>query len=147
MMTQDIYTLKDKISAYRRAPVAKGRDPLKGIVSLMLRTFLGDTVEDVRKIVYDPFGEYLRSAIDLEQLAPKGVGSSAWLAPQRRATFHLRYGIRTVEASAYMQITPALVKFRLSGLDRDARGTLTISNRVLASPNLGGTDHGSHARS
>ena len=44
----------------------------------------------------------------------------------------LRYGIRNVEASAYMQITPALVKFRLSGLDRDARGTLTIANRVLA---------------
>jgi trans-AT polyketide synthase/acyltransferase/oxidoreductase domain-containing protein len=59
----------------------------------------------------------------------------------------LRYGIRTAEASAYMQITPALVKFRRSGLDRDARGTLTISNRVLASPNLGGTDHGLHARS
>jgi trans-AT polyketide synthase, acyltransferase and oxidoreductase domains len=44
----------------------------------------------------------------------------------------LRYGIRNVEASAYMQITPALVKFRLSGLGRDERGTLTIANRVLA---------------
>jgi len=44
----------------------------------------------------------------------------------------LRYGIRHVEASAYMQITPALVKFRLSGLSQDARGTMTIANRVLA---------------
>jgi trans-AT polyketide synthase/acyltransferase/oxidoreductase domain-containing protein len=44
----------------------------------------------------------------------------------------LRYGIRNIEASAYMQITPALVKYRLSGLDRDTRGTLTIANRVLA---------------
>jgi trans-AT polyketide synthase/acyltransferase/oxidoreductase domain-containing protein len=44
----------------------------------------------------------------------------------------LRHGIRNVEASAYMQITPALVKFRLSGLSQDARGALTIANRVLA---------------
>jgi trans-AT polyketide synthase/acyltransferase/oxidoreductase domain-containing protein len=44
----------------------------------------------------------------------------------------LRYGIHNVEASAYMQVTPALVKYRLSGLDRDAHGTLTIANRVLA---------------
>jgi len=44
----------------------------------------------------------------------------------------LRYRIRNIEASAYMQITPALVKFRLSGLGRDERGGLTCANRVLA---------------
>jgi natural product biosynthesis luciferase-like monooxygenase protein len=74
MITQDIYTLKDKISVYRRARVTTGLDPLQGIVSLMLHTFLGDAVEDVKKIVYHPFREYLRSAIDLEQLAAQGGG-------------------------------------------------------------------------
>jgi trans-AT polyketide synthase, acyltransferase and oxidoreductase domains len=44
----------------------------------------------------------------------------------------LRYGIRNIEAAAYMQITSALVKFRLRGLGRDAQGRLTIANRVLA---------------
>jgi trans-AT polyketide synthase/acyltransferase/oxidoreductase domain-containing protein len=44
----------------------------------------------------------------------------------------LRYGIRNIEAAAYMQITPALVKFRLSGVGRDDQGRLTIANRVLA---------------
>jgi trans-AT polyketide synthase/acyltransferase/oxidoreductase domain-containing protein len=44
----------------------------------------------------------------------------------------LRYGIRNIEAAAYMQITPALVRFRLSGVGRDGQGTLTIANRVLA---------------
>jgi trans-AT polyketide synthase/acyltransferase/oxidoreductase domain-containing protein len=44
----------------------------------------------------------------------------------------LRYGIRNIEAAAYMQMTPALVKFRLSGLRREAQGALTIANRVLA---------------
>jgi natural product biosynthesis luciferase-like monooxygenase protein len=74
MITQDIYALKDKISVYRRARVAQGLDPLKGIVSLMLHTFLGNTVEDVKRIVYDPFRNYLRSAIGLEQLAAQGGG-------------------------------------------------------------------------
>jgi trans-AT polyketide synthase/acyltransferase/oxidoreductase domain-containing protein len=44
----------------------------------------------------------------------------------------LRYGIRNIEASAYMQMTPALVKFRLSGLQRDARGGLTMAHRIVA---------------
>jgi natural product biosynthesis luciferase-like monooxygenase protein len=74
MITQDIYALKDKISAYRRARVASGLDPLQGVVSLMLHTFLGETVEAVKEIVYHPFREYLRSAIDLEQLAAQGGG-------------------------------------------------------------------------
>ena len=74
MITQDIYALKDKISVYRRARVDKGFDPLKGIVSLMLHTFLGDAVEAVKEIVYHPFREYLRSAINLEQLAAQGGG-------------------------------------------------------------------------
>ena len=74
MITQDIYDLKDKISVYRRARVDKGLDPLQGIVSLMLHTFLGEAVEEAKEIVYHPFREYLRSAIDLEQLAAQGGG-------------------------------------------------------------------------
>jgi len=74
LITQDIYALKDKISLYRRARVAKGFDPLKGIVSLMLHTFLGEAVEAVKEVVYRPFRDYLRSAINLEQLAAQGGG-------------------------------------------------------------------------
>ncbi|HXH10268.1 MAG TPA: MupA/Atu3671 family FMN-dependent luciferase-like monooxygenase [Alphaproteobacteria bacterium] len=74
MITQDIYDLKEKIGIYRRARLDKGFDPLKGIVSLMLHTFLGKSVEDVKASVYHPFREYLRSAIDLEQLAAQGGG-------------------------------------------------------------------------
>lgn len=44
----------------------------------------------------------------------------------------LRYGVHNIEASAYMQITPALVKFRLKGLSADAQGSLIIPNRVIA---------------
>ncbi|HEY0833827.1 MAG TPA: PfaD family polyunsaturated fatty acid/polyketide biosynthesis protein [Azospirillum sp.] len=44
----------------------------------------------------------------------------------------LRYGVRRVEASAYMQMSPALVKYRAKGLRRDARGRAAIGNMVLA---------------
>jgi trans-AT polyketide synthase/acyltransferase/oxidoreductase domain-containing protein len=39
--------------------------------------------------------------------------------------------VRNVEASAYMQITPALVKFRLKGLDY-AQGDAVPANRIIA---------------
>ncbi|MCK9395626.1 MAG: PfaD family polyunsaturated fatty acid/polyketide biosynthesis protein [Methylobacter sp.] len=44
----------------------------------------------------------------------------------------LRYGVHNLEASAYLQITPALVKFRLTGVSTDARGNLIVPNRVIA---------------
>lgn len=45
--------------------------------------------------------------------------------------FH-RYGIKYVEAAAYMQITPALVLFRLKGIHRDDQGKIVIPHFVIA---------------
>jgi trans-AT polyketide synthase/acyltransferase/oxidoreductase domain-containing protein len=45
---------------------------------------------------------------------------------------YLRYGIRKVEAAAFMQITPALVRFRLQGLRRNAQGEPICGHRVIA---------------
>ena len=45
---------------------------------------------------------------------------------------YLQYGIRNVEAAAFLQITPALVRYRLNGLDRDAAGKITALNKVVA---------------
>ncbi|MEM7125447.1 MAG: ACP S-malonyltransferase [Chloroflexota bacterium] len=44
----------------------------------------------------------------------------------------LRYGIRYVEAAAFMQITPSLVRYRLHGIQRQQDGTVTVPNHVLA---------------
>ncbi|MEX3581382.1 MAG: PfaD family polyunsaturated fatty acid/polyketide biosynthesis protein [Burkholderia sp.] len=44
----------------------------------------------------------------------------------------LKHGVRRVEASAYMQITAPLVKYRASGLRRDAQGTVVARNMILA---------------
>ena len=45
---------------------------------------------------------------------------------------YLRRGIRLVEASAYMRLTLPLVRYRVSGIGRDAQGRIVTPNRVLA---------------
>lgn len=50
----------------------------------------------------------------------------------RMVDLFLSKGVRNIEASAYMQITPALVKFRLTGVRADGRGQVFAANRVIA---------------
>ncbi|GGA41447.1 ACP S-malonyltransferase [Dyella nitratireducens] len=45
---------------------------------------------------------------------------------------YLKYGIRNVEAAAFMQMTPALVRFRLQGLRMDVRNRIVCDHRVIA---------------
>ena len=44
----------------------------------------------------------------------------------------LRLGVKNVEAAGYIEMTPALVRFRLQGLRKDPRGNITCDHRVLA---------------
>lgn len=53
-------------------------------------------------------------------------------AEMQTVDLFLRHGVRRVEASAYMQISPAMVKYRAKGLRRDAAGTIHCDNLVLA---------------
>ena len=45
---------------------------------------------------------------------------------------YIKKGIRKVCASAYLNLTPALVRYRLSGIYRDAQGGIVCPNQVLA---------------
>jgi PfaD family protein len=45
---------------------------------------------------------------------------------------YLRRGINLVEASAFLALTPALVRYRTHGLFRDARGRVVAPNRIIA---------------
>lgn len=45
---------------------------------------------------------------------------------------YLQYHIRNVEAAAYIQVTAALVRYRLRGLERQDDGTVRCLNRVMA---------------
>ncbi len=45
---------------------------------------------------------------------------------------YLRAGIDRIEASAFMNLTPALVRYRLSGIHVDPSGRIVCPNRVMA---------------
>ncbi len=48
------------------------------------------------------------------------------------AELYLRRGVRLVEASAFMDLTPAIVRYRLSGLRRAPDGRVAAPNKVVA---------------
>lgn len=45
---------------------------------------------------------------------------------------YLRRGVSLVEASAYLDLTPHVVRYRLTGIHRDAAGHVVTPNRVIA---------------
>ncbi|AJQ97473.1 PfaD family polyunsaturated fatty acid/polyketide biosynthesis protein [Gynuella sunshinyii] len=50
----------------------------------------------------------------------------------KRVDILLRNNVRYVEAAAYMELTPAIVRYRLQGLHRNARGEVQCGNTVMA---------------
>lgn len=75
MLGQNIKELEQKIQIYRDARAEAGLDPNEGQVTLMLHTFLGDDEEEVRKKVRGPFGNYLKTSLDLgKALADDAMG-------------------------------------------------------------------------
>jgi PfaD family protein len=52
---------------------------------------------------------------------------------ERRAVeLYLQYGVGIVEASAFLDLTPHIVRYRAAGLSQDAAGNIQIKNRVIA---------------
>jgi PfaD family protein len=51
---------------------------------------------------------------------------------ERTVDLYLKYGVRRVSASAYMGLTPAVVRFRLHGIHRGPDGRVVAPNSVLA---------------
>ncbi|WP_139488205.1 ACP S-malonyltransferase [Brevibacillus dissolubilis] len=49
----------------------------------------------------------------------------------RLVELFLSLGVRIIEASAYMNLTPALVRYRLQGLRRDVDGQVKATNRII----------------
>ena len=67
-----------------------------------------------------PFGMNLLNSLDQPELE------------ERTVALYLQHGVRCVEAAAYMQVSPALVWYRLSGVRRSVDGRIDIPNKVLA---------------
>lgn len=57
-------------------------------------------------------------------------GDTDW--EQGAVDLFLKHGVTLIEASAYLMPTPALVKFRVKGLTRDACGNIVAPNRIIA---------------
>ena len=54
-------------------------------------------------------------------------------AMERNAVdLYLRYGVKTVEASAFLDLTPSIVRYRASGLSLGTHDEIVIGNRVIA---------------
>ncbi|MCY1047772.1 ACP S-malonyltransferase [Corallococcus sp. bb12-1] len=51
---------------------------------------------------------------------------------ERLVDLFLRLGVRNVEASAFLQLTPALVRFRMKGVRRRDDGQVEAPNRLIA---------------
>src|SRR6185369_7555354 len=75
LLAQDIGALAEGIAAYRAARRRAGFTPSSGIVSVMLHTFIGATVDAVRAAAYLPLREYLRSAVNLERRSAAAGGT------------------------------------------------------------------------
>ncbi|KAA1246082.1 ACP S-malonyltransferase [Aquimarina sp. RZ0] len=54
------------------------------------------------------------------------------VAEMNEVKLYLKYKIRNIEASAFMQVTLPLVYFRLKGLERDDDGNIICKNRIMA---------------
>ncbi|MBL4866700.1 MAG: PfaD family polyunsaturated fatty acid/polyketide biosynthesis protein [Pseudomonadales bacterium] len=51
---------------------------------------------------------------------------------QANVDLFLQYKIRTVEASAFLKLTPQIVQYRVAGLSKNTDGSINIANRVIA---------------
>ena len=69
LLGQSIEDLTSKISAYRQGRKDKGFAG-QGNVSVMVHTFIGSHVDEVRELVRAPFCHYLKTSFDLVKIAP-----------------------------------------------------------------------------
>jgi PfaD family protein len=85
-------------------------------------------------------GKRLETAIqEIQKALPNGpyafnlIHSPSEDALERNAVeVYLKYGVTTVEASAFIDLTPSVVYYRAAGLSLDPAGQIAIKNRVIA---------------
>lgn len=73
LLGQSLKELAEKLAIYRKAWVENGH-PGSGHVTLMLHTFVGDDLEQVRETVRKPMIQYLKSSVEL-------IKQAAWHFP------------------------------------------------------------------
>ncbi len=76
LMVQSVDQLGENIALYRRTRAEAGLDPDGGRVVLLLHTYLGEDVEQVRAQAFRPFCDYLRSSLSLFGQVTNSLGFS-----------------------------------------------------------------------
>ena len=121
LLHQSVEELAEKIAAYRHARAQYRNDPSAGHVTLMLHTFVGENLDDVRRVVRAPFIEYLESSMDLWW---KGPGRLADLPERRRENLLARAFERYFQVGALFGTPETCSKFvsilRHAGVDEIA---------------------------
>lgn len=65
LLGQNLNDLRNNINIYRSSLMENGFDAGKGMVTLMVHTYIGDNVDDVKSLVKSPFKTYLKNSIGL----------------------------------------------------------------------------------
>ncbi len=84
LLGQSLRELEEKIAVYRRAWRDAGH-PGEGQVALMLHTFIGEDLEQVRETVRGPFTAYLESSLDLMKVMAPGQDLAGFTDEDRSA--------------------------------------------------------------
>jgi FkbM family methyltransferase len=73
LLGQSVEELAEKIAIYRQAR-REHAHPGEGRVALMLHTFVGQDLDEVRRLVRKPFGEYLKTSLELWKNLARSFG-------------------------------------------------------------------------
>lgn len=76
----------------------------------------------------------IRDALGAGQAFGMNLLASPYRPELERATvdLYLRHGVSRVEAAAFSEISPDLVRYRVTGIEADGAGGVRVPNRVLA---------------
>ncbi|MDP2313841.1 MAG: PfaD family polyunsaturated fatty acid/polyketide biosynthesis protein [Pseudomonadota bacterium] len=120
--------------AYMAGAMAKGIASEELVIALGRAGFLGTfgagglSIERIEQAVV-----HVKEALPTEPYAFNLLHSPRKLATEDATVdVYLKHGVRTVEASSYVDLTPSIVRYRVAGLSRRADGTIVTQNRVIA---------------
>jgi natural product biosynthesis luciferase-like monooxygenase protein len=81
----DLESLRERILRYRTARREAGHDPDGGVVTLMLHTFLGASLQEVERAVEKPFKEYISSSMGAHLAARASEAGAAVQSREEQA--------------------------------------------------------------
>lgn len=100
LLGQDIQQLAEKIQLYRDARERNGHGRDAGRVAIMLHTYVGQSHNEVMKVVEKPFIEYLRSATNLSKFLYEEAGFNPADIPEKAKELMLRHSFERYSTEA-----------------------------------------------